>query len=165
LSRFVATALQQAATSETTSNQSNHYDNPQMSIELVTTALQVNATTGSGLTLTLPEARFITFKVQGVGPVTGGAITIERASMPLQGGNTPMLSSGWTALTLCRMGDSLRNEAGNSVSAAPNIALPLNPITLIGAFAAISTADDSPHPMDTGPCRLSTSPGNAHKAS
>jgi hypothetical protein len=46
--RFVATALQQAETSETTSNQSNHYDNPQMSIELVTTALQVNATTGSG---------------------------------------------------------------------------------------------------------------------
>jgi hypothetical protein len=70
-----------------------------MSIENVTTALQAFATTGNGLTLTLPDARFVTFKVQGVGPVTAGAITIERASMPLQGGNTPMLSSGWTALT------------------------------------------------------------------
>ena len=70
-----------------------------MSIKNVTTALQAFASTGNGFTLTLRDARFLTFKVQGVGPVTAGAITIERASMPLQGGNTPMLSSGWTALT------------------------------------------------------------------
>jgi hypothetical protein len=66
-------------------------------IENVTTALQAFATTGNGLTLTLRDARLVTFKVQGVGPVTAGVITIERA--PIQGGNTPMLSSGWTALT------------------------------------------------------------------
>ena len=41
-----------------------------MPIENVTTALEVNATTGNGFTLTLPEARFVTFKIQGNGPVT-----------------------------------------------------------------------------------------------
>jgi hypothetical protein len=46
-------------------------------IENVTTALQAFATTGNGLTLTLPEARFVTFKVQGAGPVTAGQVTIE----------------------------------------------------------------------------------------
>jgi hypothetical protein len=70
-----------------------------MSIENVTTALQAFATTGDGFTLTLPDARFVTFNVQGVGPVTAAQVTIERASNPFQGGNTPMLSSGWTALT------------------------------------------------------------------
>ena len=66
----------------------------------VTTALQVNATTGNGLTLTLPEARFVTFKIQGNGPVTAGQVTIECCPQ-----NTPMIpgaSSGggmvWTTL-------------------------------------------------------------------
>jgi hypothetical protein len=48
-----------------------------MSFENVTAALQVNATTGNGLTLTLPEARFVTFKIQGNGPVAAGQVTIE----------------------------------------------------------------------------------------
>jgi len=69
-----------------------------MSIENVTTALQAFATTGNGLTLTLPDPRFVTFRVTGNGSITGGQVTIELASMPLEGGNTPMLSSGWTAL-------------------------------------------------------------------
>jgi hypothetical protein len=48
-----------------------------MSIENVTTALQVNATTGNGVTtLVLPEPRLVTFKITGNGTVTGGAITI-----------------------------------------------------------------------------------------
>lgn len=38
-----------------------------MSIENVTTALQAFATTGNGLTLTLRDARFVTFRV---GPKT-----------------------------------------------------------------------------------------------
>ena len=36
-------------------------------IENVTTALQVNVTTGNGFTVTLPGPRFLTFKVQGNG--------------------------------------------------------------------------------------------------
>jgi len=48
-----------------------------MSIENVTTALQVNATTGNGLTVTLPGPRFLTFKVQGNGNVTAGAVAID----------------------------------------------------------------------------------------
>jgi len=72
-----------------------------MSIENVTTALQAFATTGDGLTLTLPDARFLTFKVQGNGPVTAGQVTIECCPQ-----NTPMIpgaSSGggmvWTVLS------------------------------------------------------------------
>jgi len=42
-----------------------------MSIENVTTALQVNATTGDGFTLSLPEARFVTFKVPGAREAKG----------------------------------------------------------------------------------------------
>jgi len=48
-----------------------------MSFENVTTALQAFTTTGDGLTLTLPDARFVTFKVQGNGNVTAGAVAIE----------------------------------------------------------------------------------------
>jgi hypothetical protein len=73
-----------------------------MSIENVTTALQVNATTGNGVTtLVLPEPRLVTFKIQGNGPVTAGQITIECCPQ-----NTPMSDSPtsgtkptWTALT------------------------------------------------------------------
>ena len=43
-----------------------------MSIENVTAALQAFATTGNGLTVTLPGLRFLTFKVQGNGNVTAG---------------------------------------------------------------------------------------------
>ena len=70
-----------------------------MSFENVTTALQAFTTTGDGLTLTIPDARFVTFRVTGNGSITAGAIAIEWASMPLKGGNTPMLQSGWTAVT------------------------------------------------------------------
>jgi hypothetical protein len=46
-------------------------------IEDVTTALQAFATTGNGLTVTLSGLRFLTFKVQGNGNVTAGAVAIE----------------------------------------------------------------------------------------
>ena len=46
-------------------------------IEDVTTALQAFASTGNGFTLTLRDARFLTFKVQGNGNVTAGAVTLE----------------------------------------------------------------------------------------
>ena len=57
-------------------------------IEDVTTALQAFASTGNGFSLTLRDARFLTFKVQGNGNVTAGAVTLECC---LQ--NTP-ISSG-----------------------------------------------------------------------
>jgi hypothetical protein len=46
-------------------------------IEDVTTALQAFASAGNGFTLTLRDARFLTFKVQGNGNVTAGAVTLE----------------------------------------------------------------------------------------
>jgi hypothetical protein len=72
-----------------------------MSIENVTTALQAFATTGNGLTLTLPDARFVTFKVQGNGNVTAGAVAIEccpqtTPTPPSAGSADGMI---WTALT------------------------------------------------------------------
>jgi len=69
-----------------------------MSIENVTTALEVNATTGNGVTtLVLPEPRLVTFKVTGNGPVTGGAITIECCPQ-----NTPIApDSGSAGAMVC----------------------------------------------------------------
>jgi hypothetical protein len=69
--------------------------------ENVTTALQAFATTGNGLSLTLPGLRFLTFKVQGNGSLSAGQVTIECCPQ-----NTPMVpgasSAGgmaWTVLT------------------------------------------------------------------
>jgi hypothetical protein len=72
-----------------------------MSIENVTTALQVNANTGTGLTLTLPEARFVTFKVQGVGPVTAGQVVLECCPQSTPMTQTPLPSGSgatWAVL-------------------------------------------------------------------
>ena len=60
-------------------------------IENVGTALQTSATTGNGQTLVLPEPRLVTFKVQGNGPVSAGAVTLECC---LQ--NTPVPPSSWS---------------------------------------------------------------------
>jgi len=49
----------------------------QMSVENVTTALQVNTTTGEGFSLFLPEPRFVAFRIVGNGSVSAGAVTIE----------------------------------------------------------------------------------------
>ena len=72
-----------------------------MSIENVTTALQINASTGTGLTLTLREARFLTFKIQGNGQITAGQITIEccPGNAPMAATPTPGSGNVWTALT------------------------------------------------------------------
>jgi hypothetical protein len=43
----------------------------------VTTALQVNATTGNGFTVTLPGPRLLTFQIYGNGSVSAGQIAIE----------------------------------------------------------------------------------------
>jgi hypothetical protein len=71
-----------------------------MSIENVTTALQAFATTGNGLTVTLPGPRFLTFKVQGNGNVTAGAVAIE--CCPQDTSISPGSGSGgamvWTTL-------------------------------------------------------------------
>jgi hypothetical protein len=48
----------------------------------VTTALQVNATTGNGETVVLHERRLVTFKIQGNGPTSAGQITIECCPQP-----------------------------------------------------------------------------------
>jgi hypothetical protein len=72
-----------------------------MSVENVTTALQVNATTGEGFSLFLSEPRFVTFRIVGNGSIKEGAITIE-----CRPGNAPMIEvpppvsqPAWTALT------------------------------------------------------------------
>jgi len=72
-----------------------------MSVENVTYAFQVAATTGVGLTQFLSEPRFTTFRITGNGSVTGGAVSIEccpgnapMTELPLPGSGT-----AWTALT------------------------------------------------------------------
>jgi hypothetical protein len=69
-------------------------------IENVTTALQVNATSGDGFNLSLPEAKLVTFRIIGNGSINGGAVTIEccpaTAALPLPAGQA---ASAWTALT------------------------------------------------------------------
>jgi hypothetical protein len=73
-----------------------------MSIENVTTALQVNATTGNGVTtLVLPQPRLVTFKVTGNGPVTAGAITIECCpqNKPIAPGSGSEGAMVWEVLT------------------------------------------------------------------
>ena len=69
--------------------------------ENVTTALQVNATTGNGENLFLRERRLVTFKIQGKGPISAGQITIE--SGPQTSAIVPGSGSAgavWTALTV-----------------------------------------------------------------
>jgi hypothetical protein len=73
-------------------------------IENVTTALQVNATTGNGQTLVLPEPRLVTFRITGNGSVTAGAITIECCPKVMALGQTDKGKGSedamvWTALT------------------------------------------------------------------
>ena len=72
-----------------------------MSIENGTTAMQVNATTGNGLTVTFRDARFVTFKIQGNGPVAAGIISIECCSQttptPPSAGSADGMA--WTTLT------------------------------------------------------------------
>jgi hypothetical protein len=73
-----------------------------MSIENVTTALEVNATTGNGVTtLVLPEPRLVTFKITGNGSVTAGEITIECCpqNTPMPESPTSGTGTTWTALT------------------------------------------------------------------
>ena len=73
-----------------------------MTWENVTYALQVAAKTGQGYTPFFPEARGVTFRVTGNGPVTGGAVTIEVGT----GGNlnammttTPLTSTAGAGIT------------------------------------------------------------------
>jgi hypothetical protein len=76
-------------------------------IENVTTALQVNATSGDGFNLSLPEARLVTFRITGNGSIIGGAITIEccpqnAATAPallLPASQAAWTAAAWTALT------------------------------------------------------------------
>jgi len=70
-------------------------------IEDVTTALQAFASTGNGFNLTLRDARFLTFKVQGNGNVTAGAVTLECCpqNTPIAPGSESAGAMVWTALT------------------------------------------------------------------
>jgi hypothetical protein len=70
-------------------------------IEDVTTALQAFASTGNGFTLTLRDARFLTFKVQGNGNVTAGVVTLECCpqNTPIAPGSGSAGAMVWTALT------------------------------------------------------------------
>src|SRR5258707_9682497 len=70
-------------------------------IEDVTTALQAFASTGNGFALTLRDARFLTFKVQGDGNVTTGAVTLKCCpqNTPIAPGSGSAGAMVWTALT------------------------------------------------------------------
>jgi hypothetical protein len=72
-----------------------------MSVENVTTALQVNATTGEGFSLFLSEPRFVAFRIVGNGSIKEGAITIECCPGNAPRTELPLLASqpAWTALT------------------------------------------------------------------
>jgi hypothetical protein len=90
-----------------------------MSIENVTTALQVNPTTGNGLTLTLRDASFLTFKITGNGAVSSGQIAIERNQAENPAGSTPMLASAWSTLVTIPL-PRMRQQNGSRVpSLAP----------------------------------------------
>jgi hypothetical protein len=70
--------------------------------DLVTTALQVNATSGLGETLVLRESRFVTFRIEGKGSVSAGVFTIECCpqSTPIAPGSGSAGAMVWTALTM-----------------------------------------------------------------
>jgi hypothetical protein len=67
----------------------------------VQTALQAFATTGNGLTVTLPGPRFLTFKIQGNGNVTAGSCAIECCpqNTPIAPGSGSEGAMVWTTLT------------------------------------------------------------------
>ena len=67
----------------------------------VTTALQVNATTGNGETVVLHERRLVTFKIQGNGPTSAGQVTIECCPQPspIASGSGSGGAMVWTTLT------------------------------------------------------------------
>jgi hypothetical protein len=79
-------------------------------IENVTTALQVNATTGNGESLVLPEPRLVTFKITGNGTVTAGAVTLECCPQ-----TTPTPPSAGSA-----SGGAMVWEAMNTFAVPPN---------------------------------------------
>jgi hypothetical protein len=71
-------------------------------IDNVTTALQVNATSGDGFNLSLPDPRLVTFRVTGNGSVSGGAVTIECCPQAATAAALLLLPASqltWTALT------------------------------------------------------------------
>jgi hypothetical protein len=73
-----------------------------MSIANVTTALQVNATTGDGFSVILPEPKYVTFRITGNGTIKAGAITIEyspQITPVTQQAPLPGSEAFWTALT------------------------------------------------------------------
>jgi hypothetical protein len=67
----------------------------------VTTALQVNATSGPGETLVFREPRLVTFRIEGKGSVTTGVITIECCPQdtPISPGSGSGGAMVWTTLT------------------------------------------------------------------
>jgi hypothetical protein len=78
----------------------SRYGKP-MSIESVTTALQTNATSGNGETLTLRDPRLVTFRITGNGPITAGQIAIECCpqTIPIAPGTGSQGAMVWTTLT------------------------------------------------------------------
>jgi hypothetical protein len=67
----------------------------------VTTALQVNATTGNGETLVLRGPRLVTFRIEGKGSVSAGVITIECCpqNTPISPGSGSQGAMVWATLT------------------------------------------------------------------
>jgi hypothetical protein len=66
--------------------------------------LQINATTGNGQILVLPDPRLVTFKVTGDGSVSAGQVTIEGSPKMLVVGKDDVpgqndVSTVWTPIT------------------------------------------------------------------
>ena len=86
----------------------------QMSVENVTTAPQVYATTGEGFPFFLPEPRLVTFRIVGDGSIEEGAITIECCAGNAPRTELPQLASqpAWTALTTIAVPANATTEYG-----------------------------------------------------
>jgi hypothetical protein len=78
----------------------------------VTTALQVNATTGNGETLVLPEPRLVTFTITGNGPVSAGQITVECCpqATPIAPGSGSAEAMVWETLNTIAVPANARTE-------------------------------------------------------
>jgi hypothetical protein len=69
----------------------------------VTTALQVNATSGDGFNLSLPDPRLVTFRITGNGSVSGGVVILECCPSAATAALLLLLPASqpatWTAIT------------------------------------------------------------------
>jgi hypothetical protein len=83
-----------------------------MSVESVTAALQVNVTSGDGLSLTLPDPRLVTLRVTGNGSLTAGQIAVECCpqATPIAPGSGSAEAMVWETLNTIAVPANARTE-------------------------------------------------------